>query len=314
MIAFVQREFAPTGVTVTEAAMVHDPVTNVDREVDILISGDFNGQQITVGIECRDRYRLDDVMWIDQMIGKYQHLPIHKKVAVSARGFSRAAAAKATQFNIETLSLHDALRAEGISRFDRVRDWTMEGRRLIFHGVGFEFDGKSPPDGFDGSSRLWSSDGRRLGTAQSFVDWIYSTPAFIETVVRVEIAKHETALTFGLNAGRIQLALTPTYAFRSDDGQMHRVARVVVDVEYRLERLKPDFQETIVHGRYLAIAKARFSDVDLSTTTARVVSEACREAKWFFEHSQPAVRGRSGKTRRLTAAAPDGRLKSDGRG
>ena len=52
-------------------------------------------------VECRDRARVEDVMWIEQLVAKGRDHEI-PTTAVSSRGFSSSAVAKANHYGIET--------------------------------------------------------------------------------------------------------------------------------------------------------------------------------------------------------------------
>ena len=87
LIALIERQLAPEGAQVTESKLLKDILTGEEREVDTVIETKVSGHTITIGIECRDRDRRADVEWIDQLLGKYQNLPVHKIIAVSRSGF-----------------------------------------------------------------------------------------------------------------------------------------------------------------------------------------------------------------------------------
>lgn len=100
------------GSTVQESVLLEDRRTGEEREVDILIDALISGYPLRVAIECRNYRRRCDSTWIDQLIGKYEDLPVDKVIAVSRRGFYRPAAEKAEQHGITTLSLREATSAD----------------------------------------------------------------------------------------------------------------------------------------------------------------------------------------------------------
>ena len=65
-----------------------------------------------IAIECRDHRRGSDLKWIDELIGKYNSLPVDRIVAVSRQGFSKSALAKADAHRIETRTLKAAMDAD----------------------------------------------------------------------------------------------------------------------------------------------------------------------------------------------------------
>lgn len=97
--------------TVEESAFLQEP-SGAEREVDILLTKHVYGVQIRIAVECRDRSAVDDITWIDGLIGKYRDLPVNKIVAVSATGFSAAALQKSATAGIEALTCKEALEAD----------------------------------------------------------------------------------------------------------------------------------------------------------------------------------------------------------
>lgn len=104
------------GASVTESAMIPEPNGTL-REVDILLERSVAGVPIRLAVECRDRSRKSDVDWIDGLIGKFRDLNIDKIVAVSRKGFSATAKAKASANGIELKVLAEALADEWAGEF-----------------------------------------------------------------------------------------------------------------------------------------------------------------------------------------------------
>ena len=82
----------PAGGKVTESAELLEPTSGARREVDILAETSAYGARICIAIEVRGRSKKDEIQWIDALVGKYRDLPVNKVIAVSASGFSQAAA------------------------------------------------------------------------------------------------------------------------------------------------------------------------------------------------------------------------------
>ncbi len=107
LIALIEETIAPEGVAVTESKEVIS-TEGTSREVDVAIEGTVAGHDILIGVECRDHRRKADITWIDQLVGKYQGLPVNKIIAVSKSGFSKNAAEAAKRNNIDTLDISEA--------------------------------------------------------------------------------------------------------------------------------------------------------------------------------------------------------------
>jgi hypothetical protein len=107
LIALIHRQLAPAGAVVTESSMDPDPVTGEPRETDITIEYEVAGYPMTLIVECRDHGRAADVKWIDELVGKYLS-KASQVVAVSSRGFTEPAIAKAKAIGIQTMTIEEA--------------------------------------------------------------------------------------------------------------------------------------------------------------------------------------------------------------
>jgi Restriction endonuclease len=279
LIGFLERTLTAVGVRVVESAIVKD-ADGIEREIDVLVNGSVSGHAVSIAIECRHQARKNDVTWIDAMMGKYQNLPIDKKVAVSLESFSPAAVAKARRHNIEALSLRDALTTDWVGQI-RVVDWQMEGRRTVFHGVAFDF-GKKPPTEFGGTSILLSRAGRQLGTAQPLVDWVYSSPSAVSEVVERENATHRPDFGAGINVGRITVTFPrPDLVYRDVRGESHEICALMIDVESRIEQIRPRFEEGVYKEKYIALSDAALFDAPAKLAIGVIAPRGSHEFEWF---------------------------------
>jgi hypothetical protein len=113
--------------TITESALLKDQNTDEEREIDILIESEISGYPIRIAIECRNYRRKCNSTWIEQLIGKYQDLPVDKVIAVSRNGFYRPAIDKAQRYGIETFSLRQVSKTDWetlVSESKPSRGWT----------------------------------------------------------------------------------------------------------------------------------------------------------------------------------------------
>ncbi|UXT85141.1 restriction endonuclease [Agrobacterium tumefaciens] len=78
-------------------ARIEDPDTGAPRQIDVLIV-DKSGRRIDV--ECRLHDAVQDVKWIEELIGRRSSLRMDDMIAVSNSGFTRHAVKKAAAFNI----------------------------------------------------------------------------------------------------------------------------------------------------------------------------------------------------------------------
>jgi hypothetical protein len=112
LIKTIYEQIVPEGATVTESGLVFDKDAETLREVDILVEYKYAGHQFRFIVECRDRSRPATVEWIDSLVGKANSLDVNKVIAVSSRGFAKAAIEKASKNGIEALSLKEATEAD----------------------------------------------------------------------------------------------------------------------------------------------------------------------------------------------------------
>lgn len=110
LVARIERAIAPIGAVVKSPDYVTDTVTGELREVDGSICSKRDGPPIRV-LECRDRVKVEDVMWIEQLVTKSRDHGV-PTTAVSSAGFSRSAVAKANHYGIETRLISDVTQNE----------------------------------------------------------------------------------------------------------------------------------------------------------------------------------------------------------
>lgn len=91
------------GSSVEHNARIVDRDTGIMRQVDILVrQGDKN-----LHYECRHHAGVQDVKWIEELIGRKLSLRVDEMIAVSSSGFSAPAIAKARTFSIGMLDMRD---------------------------------------------------------------------------------------------------------------------------------------------------------------------------------------------------------------
>ena len=120
-LALLVHERLGEGWNVEESHLFTDLVTGERREVDIVARTMVGTYPIFLSIECRDHSRPADVLWIEGVAKKHEHLPTSKLVLWSRSGFTKAAAMKARALKIEAVSHAEAVQA----------DWARLARELI---------------------------------------------------------------------------------------------------------------------------------------------------------------------------------------
>lgn len=100
-VAQIEEALSPKGAVVKSPDRVIDNVTKQIREVDASIRYIHNSLPIFITVECRDRKRVQDDMWIEQLVTKQEKIGASKTIAVSSNGFTKPAMLTAKKYGIE---------------------------------------------------------------------------------------------------------------------------------------------------------------------------------------------------------------------
>ncbi len=132
MVTRIEQSLVPTGAIVKSPDYVKDRITKGLREVDASIRFKIGAASILITIECRDRSKIDDATWIEQLATKKQNIGAALTIAVSSRGFSKPAIEKARFYGIE-IRTTSKLRPEDVLDWLRVQqvevrvdEWSLE--------------------------------------------------------------------------------------------------------------------------------------------------------------------------------------------
>lgn len=88
LVARIEADADPHGIVVKSPDRVRCKDTARLREVDATIRSKIGSSELLVTIECRDRSKVQDVTWIEQLASKKQAIGAALTIAVSSRGFS----------------------------------------------------------------------------------------------------------------------------------------------------------------------------------------------------------------------------------
>jgi hypothetical protein len=126
LVSRIERILGPIGAVVTSPDRIRDSVTGKLRDVDASIRPQKDAPPVRV-LECRDRAGVQDVTWIEQIIGKTLGHGV-PTIAVSSTGFSKSAVTKANHYGIETRVI-STLTQEEMIRWVRI----VAVEHVIFH-------------------------------------------------------------------------------------------------------------------------------------------------------------------------------------
>ncbi|MDP2241150.1 MAG: hypothetical protein Q8K18_13445 [Burkholderiales bacterium] len=96
----IEGALAPKGAKVKSPDRIRDKITGQYREVDVSIRYTVGSCDLLITIECRDRSRVQDVTWIEQLATKRAHIGADRTIAVSSTDFTEAAVRAGAAHNI----------------------------------------------------------------------------------------------------------------------------------------------------------------------------------------------------------------------
>ena len=111
LTASFERVLAPKDAVIKAPDRLKDQDTGRMREVDVSIRYQIGSAPILITVECRDRSRIDDATWIEQLACKRDSIRANATIAVSSKGFGEPAQKKAKRLGIQlrhVRAVHDA--------------------------------------------------------------------------------------------------------------------------------------------------------------------------------------------------------------
>lgn len=247
LIAFIEREIASAGVTVTESAELEEYKDSSLREVDVLIETEVNGHPIKLAIECRDRSKPQDKEWIDGLIGKYRDLKVSQVVAVSKSGFTQGALDKSAQVGIRTLTLKEAQDADWPAEFVKpyvkflAHQPTLKSATLIYkQNVQPELEEEQLR-----TAHIKTGDGDEDGTVAEVVHRLFiadASKSFIELLDGSPIGKMNELFQRGEQiyfTANIPYTVSDRFLIGPDQ-KRYAIETIICHVEYRLDWINAD--------------------------------------------------------------------------
>ena len=239
------------GWKVDESHMFADLVTGEQREVDIVAETIVGTYPIFLSIECRDHLRPADVLWIEGVAKKHEHLPTSKLVLWSRSGFTKAAALKASALKIEAISQAEAVRT----------DWARLSRELIGGQVQHvtprytAFIDVNPPKceprrlEVVKDAAWYLDDGTQVGTVKALIQFIAN-----DHQTRTVVLDHTSP-----GSGNFYVKLEPPVPWLTDlpEGGRAQIRRIGVSIETLTEKVSLDTASAVSDGKVLTLASAK---------------------------------------------------------
>jgi hypothetical protein len=122
LILAINQHLASSDAIVTESKMLWDPLSEQNREIDILIEDNSGPYKFTIGIECTAKSRPIGVPTMEQLINKHKSVGIQKTVIVSKYGFAVSAKKYAKKKQIDAISFGQALTTPWPSYLNKAKD------------------------------------------------------------------------------------------------------------------------------------------------------------------------------------------------
>lgn len=238
---------------VTESHIFTDLVTGESREVDIVAQKTVATYPMFLSIECRDHDRPADVLWIEGMSKKHEHLPTSKLVLWSSSGFTKSAFRKAKFLKIEAISHADARRT----------DWARLSRELTGGTVKHvtpNYTSFIDVDPLTGKPRRlenvantawYNSNGELIGTVPALIHFLSNSPFWRDVMMdNTTVGK-----------GNFYVECEPPEPWFTDlpEGGRAQIRRIGVGIETVTEKAAVETASAFSEGRVLTLASAKLA-------------------------------------------------------
>lgn len=107
LVAQIEAVLCPKGAIVNSPDKIPDKITGELREVDVSIRFKVGSADILIIIECRERSKKQDILWIEQLATKQRNVGASKAIAVTSKGISETALKKAKFYDIDIRKLQN---------------------------------------------------------------------------------------------------------------------------------------------------------------------------------------------------------------
>lgn len=252
-LALLVHERLGEGWKVEESHMFTDLITGEQREVDIVAHTMAETYSMFLSIECRDHSRPADVLWIEGVAKKHEHLPTSKLVLWSRSGFTKAATLKARALKIDAISQAEAAQA----------DWARLARELIGGQLQHvtpsytAFIDVTPAEGEPRrleqveNAAWYNGDGTQVGTVQALIQFIANSHQ-----TRTVVLDHTSP-----GPGNFYAELEPQGPWFTDlpEGGRAQIRRIGVGIGTLTEKVSLDTACAVSKGKVLTLASAKLA-------------------------------------------------------
>ena len=227
IVRLVRQHYARPGVTVTESKILLDVVRGIEREVDVVIEGDFDGEPMTISVEVIEHGRPASVTWVDQMLRKHRDLPTNRLLLVSKSGFTSGAVAAIAQEAGRVQALTpQVIELEGQAI---VKHLFVDEIKYVQKGCNLRLcdEGEQVVVVGEPATDVYDSTGRLLGPLSYLVQDVMDLDA-VRLGLSFEAHNHPdkdqvTAFSVGIPIAPLSYCLQ-----RSDTGELHSIDELII--------------------------------------------------------------------------------------
>lgn len=224
--------------------MLHDPVLDVDREVDIVIEGELDGEPMIVSIEVVEHGRPAPLPWVQEQLTKHDRLPTNRLVLVSKSGFTKQALAEVAAAGlwveaIEPRVLEVDGEAVSISLFIE----TIQLKPLTFKLAVIDPARGELVGDVGGEVIVFDADGEPLGQVGQLALQILNIPWLARHLI-FEAHHHEERDDLKSFECRIPVPADTYYLHEQDTGALHCIKALESVGEFKFVQAETKFTET----------------------------------------------------------------------
>jgi hypothetical protein len=277
LVAMLREHWAAPGVIVTESKMLPDAaIPGVEREVDVVVEGPFEGELLVMSIEVVDWKRRAGLPWVEQQIEKHARLTTNLLVLVSWSGFTSNALDKVESMGGRVIAAPpEALLTDEEEEQRGVPSLYLERFQLSARDVRL-FVNK--PDGAETwfnaleDHKLFDANHEFIGTVKELVDSLLNREAVTHKIGEMvhETSDRDSLTHFEL--ANVDLGPARLTAYYETDDEWHNVEKIYIAGEFKFDRSPLAFKLYKLMGKAFGTADASIfgQEIVFAATTSEV--------------------------------------------
>ena len=252
LIFLINKQLADHAA-VSESVLLLEINSGRKREVDIVIEGDVAGYHAVIGIECTGSKRKVSATLMEQLYQKHQNLKTNKVVVVSRAGFTAQALEKAKFYNMEAISLDEALKSNWLARLQSIEMVTI-GAKIV--GIEIDLTDSLQDAKIKTPVEFCEPEGRQNDLLHLLKTDIVSSAKLAKMLHEILTKdKKINKLVFAID---LQTGKFRDWYISDSEGNHHKMKWYKVYVRISREKWIADFQHANYRGRNVAFSKLPF--------------------------------------------------------